>query len=300
MIFFYVNMRSSKFALMVIKEVYRNFLLQLQGIYDLGEATTITDWAFEKIASLKRAGIIKDPSQQLSPATLERLNDALIQLLQHKPVQYVLGEAWFYHLKLQVNEEVLIPRPETEELVEWIITNRRSQLTDPAILDIGTGSGCIAIAIKKNLPASKITAIDLSEKALELAKNNAMHHHTGIHFLQLDFLDETQWDNLPLFDVIISNPPYIPWKEKKGMAKNVVQHEPHSALFVPDETPLIFYEKIAAFGITHLFPKGRIYVETHENIAREVSILFNKNYRQTEIKKDLFGKERMVMAAIDY
>ena len=283
------------FALMVVKELYRNFLLKLQGIYNLSEATTITDWVFEKIAGLKRVDIIKAPAQPLNPSTLQRLNDALQQLLAHKPVQYVLGEAWFYHLKLKVNEQVLIPRPETEELVELLISDRRSKITDPAILDIGTGSGCIPIAIKKNLPAAKITAVDVSEKALEVAKENAVQYNTSINFVAMDFLAETEWTTLPMFDIIISNPPYIPLNEKEKLAKNVVAYEPHTALFIPDKDPLIFYEKIAAFSKTHLLPGGMIYLETHEDLAKEVATLFNKEHSNTEIKKDIFGKDRMVI-----
>ncbi len=283
---------------MIIKELYRNFLLQLQGIYELSEAITITDWAFEKIASLKRSDILKKPTQQLNPSTIRSLNDALGELLEHKPIQYILGEAWFYNMKLKVNDQVLIPRPETEELVEWIILNRKSKLTDPSMLDIGTGSGCIAIALKKNLVASKITAIDQSEKALVVAKRNALLHNTTIHFLQLNFLDESQWDKLPLFDVIISNPPYIPMKGKTGMAKNVVNFEPHTALFVPDENPFIFYEKIAAFGKTHLQLNGQIFVEINEHFAKEVFTIFKNNFTEVQIKRDLSGKERMIMAAV--
>lgn len=287
------------FALMVLKELYRNFLVQLQGIYSLSEATAITDRAFEKIAAVKKQDILKHPTQPLDPSTLQLLNGALVRLLEHKPIQYIVGEAWFYNMRLMVNEDVLIPRPETEELVEWVIADRKSRLTDPSMLDIGTGSGCIPIALKKNLPAANITAIDLSEKALAVAKKNATNHNAAIIFLQLDFLNETQWDQLALFDVIISNPPYIPLKGKKEMAKNVVAYEPHLALFVTDEDPFLFYEKIAAFGKTHLQPGGRIYVETHEDLAREVQAIFNKDYVHVEIKRDLFGKERMLMAVID-
>ena len=283
------------FALMVIKELYRNFLLKLQGIYNLSEATAITDWVFEKIAVLKRVDIIKAPTQSLKPSTIKLLNHALTQLLEHKPVQYVLGEAWFYHLKLKVNEQVLIPRPETEELVELMISNCRSKITDPAILDIGTGSGCIPIAIKKNLPAAKLTAVDVSEKALQVAKENAAQYNTPVNFIAMNFLDEAQWTTLPIFDIIISNPPYIPLNEKERLAKNVVSYEPHTALFVPDKDPLIFYEKIAAFSKTHLQAKGMIYLETHEDLAKEVATLFNKDHSNTEIKKDIFGKDRMVI-----
>jgi release factor glutamine methyltransferase len=283
------------FALMMIKELYRNFLVQLQKIYSLGEATAITDWVFEKMASLKRTDILKNPEKKISAAADKLIQKTLNELLLHKPVQYVLGEAWFYHMKIKVNGHVLIPRPETEELVEQLIKDRKSKLTDPAILDIGTGSGCIPIAIKKNLPASIVTAIDVSKEALTLAKENATLHNAHISFKQVDFLDETAWSGLGLFDIIISNPPYIPVHEKEKLGKNVTDFEPHLALFVPGNSPLVFYEKIAAFGRDHLLPNGKIYLEIHEDFAKETAALFMKNYQTVMIKKDMYGKERMLL-----
>lgn len=265
---------------MTIKDLYRNFLVQLQKIYSLSEATAITDRVFEKTISLKRAGILKDPEKQISAAAVKLVQDNLQQLLLHKPVQYVLGEAWFYNLKLKVNEHVLIPRPETEELVEQLIKDRKSKLTDPAILDIGTGSGCIPIAIKKNLQASKLTSIDISENAIALAKENAALYNAHINFITMDFLDESTWPSLPFFDIIISNPPYIPLSEKEKLAKNVTDFEPHLALFVPRESPLIFYEKIAAFGKEHLLPDGKIYLEMHEDNAGETATLLGATIKR--------------------
>lgn len=286
------------FAPVMIKELYRNFLLQLQKVYSLGEATNITDWVFEKKASLKRTDIIKNPNKLITPAADKLIQEALGELLTYKPVQYVLGEGWFYHMKLKVNEHVLIPRPETEELVEQLIKDRKSRLTDPAILDIGTGSGCIPIAIKKYLPAAIITGMDISGQAIDLAKENAAMHNAHIHFVQQDFLDEKNWPALPLFDIIISNPPYIPVNEKEKLDRNVTDFEPHLALFVPDGSPLIFYEKIAAFGKTNLLPNGKIYLETHEDLANDVAALFRKDYQTVMIKKDMCGKERMVLITI--
>lgn len=280
---------------MMIKDLYRNFLVQLQGIYSLSEATTITEWVFEKMASLKRSDILKNPEKQITPAADKLIQQTLQELLTHKPVQYVLGEAWFYHMKFKVNGHVLIPRPETEELVEQLIADRKSKLTDPAILDIGTGSGCIPVAIKKNLPASKLTAIDVSKDALALAKENAAMHNAHINFIEADFLDESTWPVLPFFDIIISNPPYIPIHEKEKLAKNVTDFEPHLALFVPDRSPLVFYEKIAAFGKEHLLPNGKIYLETHEDLAKETATLFRDHYQTVMIKKDMYGKERMII-----
>ena len=279
----------------MIKDLYRNFLVQLQKIYSLGEATAITEWVFEKMASLKRSDILKNPEKKITPAADKLIQETLQELLSHKPVQYVLGEAWFYRMKLKVNAHVLIPRPETEELVEQLITDRKSKLTDPAILDIGTGSGCIPIAIKKNLPASKLTALDISKDALALAKENAAMHNAHINFIEIDFLDESTWHSLPLFDIIISNPPYIPNHEKEKLAKNVTAFEPHLALFVPDKSPLVFYEKIAAFGRDHLLPNGKIYLETHEDYAKETTALFRTFYQTVMIKKDIYGKERMII-----
>lgn len=283
------------FAKMSIKELYRNFLVELQKIYSLSEATVITDWVFEKMISLKRSDIIKNPEKQITPAAKTLVESTLQDLLQHKPVQYVLGEAWFYYMKLKVNEHVLIPRPETEELVEQLIKDRKSKLTDPVILDIGTGSGCIPIAIKKNLPASIVTSIDISEQALTVAKENAVLHNTHINFARFDFLDESQWHLLPVCDIIISNPPYIPIHEKGKLNKNVVDFEPYQALFVPDLAPLIFYEKIAVFGKDHLKHAGKIYLETHEDYAQAVATIFQKEYPTVMIKKDMYGKERIVL-----
>ncbi|MFM6926581.1 MAG: peptide chain release factor N(5)-glutamine methyltransferase, partial [Ferruginibacter sp.] len=259
------------------------------------EATTITEWVFEKMASLKRSDILKTPEKQISPAADKLIQQTLQELLAHKPVQYVLGEAWFYHMKFKVNAHVLIPRPETEELVEQLIADRKSKLTDPAILDIGTGSGCIPVAIKKSLPASKLTALDVSNDALALAKENAAMHNAHISFIESDFLDESTWQALPLFDIIISNPPYIPIHEKEKLAKNVTDFEPHLALFVPDKSPLVFYEKIAAFGKKHLLPNGKMYLETHEDLANETAALFRDHYQTVMIKKDMYGKERMMI-----
>ena len=280
---------------MNLKETYKNFLLQLQTIYSASEASVIADWIFEHDVKITRADIIKSPNKEISNQTIEQLNHHLTELLQHKPVQYVLGEAWFYNIKLKVNKHVLIPRPETEELVKLGVDSW--QLAAGNILDVGTGSGCIAIALKKNLHAATITAIDISENALSIAKENAAIQKTAIQFLQVDFLNEKNWQTFGMFDMIASNPPYIPADEKESLDKNVTGYEPHSALFVPDEQPLLFYEKMTAFGKEHLNNNGKILAEIHENFASAVLALFKTNYHHAEIKKDIFGKDRMVIAA---
>lgn len=282
---------------MTIQQQYRFFLQQLQIIYSLNEATIITDWVFESMAGIKRFDVVKNPTQLLTDNLREELKGALIALLQHKPIQYVTGEAWFYKLKFKVNKSVLIPRPETEELVKVAIeTAKRSQFTKGSILDIGTGSGCIAIALKKNLPLTTVTAIDISKDALAIAEENALTHKTAIEFLANDFLDRTQWHLLPTVDIIISNPPYIPLNELEKLEKNVIDFEPHEALFVPNNFPLLFYKNIASFAANHLNPGGKIFMETHEDLARETMALFVQNFKDVFIQKDIFGKERMVVA----
>jgi release factor glutamine methyltransferase len=284
------------FAKMNSKELYRNFLVELQSVYDLGEATVITDWVFENIASIKKSDLIKNPLQQVPAPVIKKLKEKQEQLMLHQPVQYVLGQTSFYNMQFQVNHKVLIPRPETEELVNFVINSWRFESRQVSFLDIGTGSGCIAIAIKKNLPSSKVMTLDVSYDALEIASKNAVANKTNVQLTLFDFLDESRWPELMLFDAIVSNPPYIPNKEKEKLDKNVVDFEPHTALFVPDNNPLLFYEKIARFGRSHLNYNGKVYLETHEDYTKDVAALFAETYQQVLVKKDLFGKERMVIA----
>jgi len=284
------------FVAMRAQLLYRQMLQDLQQIYNANEAAVITDWVMEKTASIAKADFIKNPELEIPAAIETDLGKALEELLQHKPVQYVLGEAWFGSLKLLVNEHVLIPRPETEELAQWIATDPIARAKNVTILDIGTGSGCIPIYLKKKLPGATISAADISEEALTVARQNALANGCNINFIQTDFLDENDWNKLPVADIIVSNPPYIPLNEKGKMDSNVTQYEPHSALFVPDNQPLIFYEKIALFAGSHLSPNGKIFVETHEDYAGATAVLFGKYFAEVEIRKDLFGKERMICA----
>ena len=288
---------------MTVDDLYKNFVGQLKTIYEDRESNNIADWVFESVAGVKRLDRISNKQQAISNPAIEKLDNALQQLLHYKPVQYVLGESWFYKMKLKVNEHVLIPRPETEELVEWVIeeirnkqveelTAHNSQLT---MLDIGTGSGCIAIALKKELATANLLAIDISEDALQVAKKNAQDHNAGIEFKQVNFLDEDAWSSLPSIHIIVSNPPYIPVNDKNKLAKNVAEHEPHLALFVNDD-PFIFYKKIAGFAGGHLREDGKIFVEVHEDYANEVQQIFIQKNFKAEIKKDIFGRDRMIKA----
>jgi release factor glutamine methyltransferase len=283
------------FAMMTVNELYRSFLKELKKIYSDDEAANINSMIFESIAGITREALIKEPGHTLDEKTTQLLKDSLEALKLNKPVQYVLGEAWFYKMKLKVSPAVLIPRPETEELVASVIDFLKDKPVT-SVLDIGTGSGCIAIAVKKSLPSIQVTAFDVSESALEIAKENSAQQQTEIKFLFFNFLEEKKWNALDSYDVIVSNPPYIPFNELEKLSKNVTDHEPHSALFVGSGEPLIFYEKIALFGKDHLKKHGKIFVETHEDFAGAVLELFHSNDYEATIQKDMFGKQRMVIA----
>ncbi len=269
----------------------------------------------KKVNQLKQEEVTIDETQEI--------DGILQQLLTHRPLQYVLNEAWFYGLKFEVNESVLIPRPETEELVDWIVKevesgeesttdevrNTKYEVRDAAslltthhspltILDIGTGSGCIPIALKKNLPEAEVSAIDVCSEALHVAINNAVNNETEINFQLLDFLDESKWNNLGKYDIIVSNPPYIKTTEVNTMSKHVLEFEPHKALFVPDEDALLFYRKIADFALQHLQTHGAVYVEINQQLGKETVELFQQKGFTVELRKDMSGNERMVKASL--
>lgn len=226
----------------------------------------------------------------------QEVDAIILRVLNNEPLQYVLGYAWFYGMKLKVTKDVLIPRPETEELAD--ICRKYCAVTAPhSIIDIGTGSGCIAIALKIHLEKIRITAIDVSTGALAVAMENARQQNTEINFVQTNFLDEKLWNQFGQFDIIISNPPYIPESNATSLEANVLDYEPHIALFAPDDNPLIFYEKIAAFAGTHLTTNGKILLETHWDNAHEVEKIFENNGLHAEVRKDMSGNNRFVVAS---
>lgn len=276
----------------------QQLLFQLNTIYEPGEAACIADLVMEKITGLNKMEMMANPKQELNDEQQKDVMQLTSALLQHKPVQYVLGEAWFMNMRLRVNEHVLIPRSETEELVDWIVNNTKDMdHPDVNILDIGTGSGCIAIALKKNLPLSAVTGTDLSEEALQVAKINAAEQNTLIDFLHADILHPSDWNQLSHYDIIVSNPPYISVSEKNTIHKNVLDFEPHLALFVPDNDPLLFYKAIIQFCKNHLIQQGLLYFEINEGSGDEVIKLLNKEgFINVELKKDMQGKDRMVKA----
>ncbi len=285
---------------MTIQQGTKALMKELSAIYDEREATAITDWVFEYLTSWRRLDRVINKDAELSSEKINQLNRITNELMQHKPVQYVLNEAWFDGMKLYVDENVLIPRPETEELVDWALQEvDGSKLTVDGrkiqVLDVGTGSGCIPIAIKKKQPSWEVYACDVSDGALRVAKRNASEQNVDIKFTQLNFLDEDERSSLPIFDLIISNPPYIAVGEKVTIDKHVVEYEPHLALFVPDEDSLVFYNHLADFGQSHLTPDGFMMMEMHYAQADALKNLFRQKGYEAEVRKDMHGNNRMIM-----
>lgn len=280
---------------MKLLELKNLFHKELNSIYSESEIDMIFFWLAEKIVD-KPASMIKLALNEEWTEFEQNKNRFIFQLMElktHKPFQYVLGETEFYGLKFFVNENVLIPRPETEELVEWILQDNPN--FNGKIIDIGTGSGCIPITLKKHLHSAEISALDFSEKVLEVTKNNAGFHQIEIEFIHADFL-KMDFSALTNFDIIVSNPPYIAQSEKNSMDKNVTEFEPASALFVPDDDTLIFYERIVEFAQENLNPNGKIYVEINQNLAKETEVLFQNHFNFVELKKDISGNYRMLKA----
>jgi len=283
---------------MTMQEATYSLLNQLRKIYSAGEADQITDWTMEHLTGSKKTERMMYKNTPITKKEEELLEAYTKRLLQHEPVQYVLNEAWFCGLKFYVDNNVLIPRPETEELVEWVINNHKNTGSELKILDIGTGSGCIPISLKRRLHKADVWACDISDDALKVADQNADSIGTEINFAQLDFLNKDNWEQLPLFDIIISNPPYIPENNKNQMASNVLQYEPGKALFVPDNNPLIFYTAIAEFGKTHLTKTGHIYVEIHEDLGPSTIEIFRTAGYKSVLKKDMQQKDRMIKSGL--
>lgn len=245
-----------------------------------------------------------NPHEEIASENLDFLINALRALKQEKPIQYILGETTFYGLSFKVNEHTLIPRPETEELVDWVLQfiKQRNKHQTLNILDIGTGSGCIAISLAKHLPKATVYALEISEDAIQTAKQNAHLNEVDIHFIHADILKTKNLSKLTratsTFDIIVSNPPYIRDLEKKEMSANVLQHEPHRALFVTNNNPLLFYDKIANLACDGLSKNGQLFFEINQYLHSEtVDLLKEKNYSSIEVKKDLFDHFRMVKAS---
>ena len=297
----------------LVKDIRNYYCNQLCSIYEKDEANAMILILLEHYFKIDRVKMALEPQLRLSESEMLTFHFAVKDLLKNKPIQYIIGETEFCDLKFKVNENVLIPRPETSELVHFIVNGQRSTVnsqqskvksqqskvkSQKSTLDIGTGSGCIAISLAKLLPQNKVYALDISEKALEVAQENAINNEVDVTFIHDDILSlknniETK------FDIIVSNPPYVRELEKAEMRDNVLNWEPHNALFVSDNNPLIFYSKILEFAKTHLKEKGEVWFEINEYLGKEMKELCNEmGFSQVEVFNDFRGKERILLVRI--
>lgn len=279
---------------MTTQQARQQLLQVLFDRYPDREASVMADMVIEKLTGFPKIEQILNKSLPLLKWQEEQLEGYLIDLAKGRPVQYVLNEAWFYGLKLAVNEAVLIPRPETEELVDWVVKDAKaSGVGAKKILDIGTGSGCIALGIKKGLPGAAVCGMDVSAAALEVAKQNASSNSLELQWVEDSILKPRQ--SLGTFDIIVSNPPYITAAEKDQMLPHVLDFEPHLALFVYDEDPLLFYKAIYHYAVTHLNEGGLLYFEINETMGASLQEwLYSQGAVYVDISKDMQGKERFI------
>lgn len=269
---------------------YRELWRTLEPLYGNGEARAVTDYVLDVCFGLSKADILCGAVEEMTAEKTAELNKIFGRLMEGEPVQYVLGRAEFCGRWFSVRPGVLIPRPETEELCAWITADSKAS-GSPKVLDIGTGSGCIAITLQLDMPESKVTAWDISADALDVARENAQQLGANVNFVKLDALNakpEGEWD------VIVSNPPYICEKEKKDMAVNVLEHEPHTALFVPDADPLLFYRAITRLAVQTLSKGGRLYFEINPIYADDTCHMMRaEGMTAVELRSDMYGKQRM-------
>ncbi|MEQ8219325.1 MAG: peptide chain release factor N(5)-glutamine methyltransferase [Arenibacter sp.] len=285
---------------MLLKEIKNIYHIELDPLFPKEEVDSFFYLVIDHYLGLERFVLAMQPNLVVSKENEDPLFNALSQLKQERPIQHILGKAHFCELEFRVDENVLIPRPETEELVYWIINEVQKGGTreEVKILDIGTGSGCIAISLAKNLPNAKVYALDISKKALQMAEQNALDNEVEIVFLEADILSIEGFKDK--FDVIVSNPPYVRELEKLEMKNNVVEHEPGLALFVSDGDPLIFYKKITCFALGHLRKSGILFFEINQYLGEEMKQLLRaENFSEIEIRKDMFGNDRMLKGQLD-
>ena len=280
------------FAEMTLAFCNQTLMDSLIPLYGGTEAAAINRMVMEKLTGQQKSAWMLRRQDAMNEADSLLFNHWLMELRTGRPVQYVLEEAWFHGLPFFVDESVLIPRPETEELVDWVLASM-DKTPDPVLLDIGTGSGCIAVSIRKKNPAATVLACDISEAALIVARKNAADLGTDIQFVQTDILSSEAAQEFPPLRYIVSNPPYIPESEKQSLDAHVRLFEPPGALFVPDADPLIFYKKITAFGEKKLSSGGLLFFEIHEDYASALQTFFADRPFNVNIKKDIFGKSRM-------
>lgn len=280
---------------MTFAELKAHIHNSLQSLYPKSEINSFYFILLEHYGNYTTAEVLANVSTQLTDNITKAIQQAITELQTAKPIQYILGETEFFSNRFFVDENVLIPRPETEELVDWVLQTYPDKTHLLQILDVGTGSGCIAISLAKALPEAQVTAIDVSPKAIAVAQRNAERNGIKVQFLQRDIL---QTETLPeKYDIIISNPPYVRELEKNEMHSNVLNYEPHLALFVPDDRPLLFYEQIATLAQQYLKPKGRLFFEINQYLAAEIQVMLaQKNFTEITLRQDLSGNDRMLCA----
>ncbi len=281
---------------MLLQEIKNIFHKELGPLYQKEEIDTFFHRSTTHFLGLERFALVLRPNLVVSKEEEQPLFETLTRLQNEEPLQYILGETEFMDCTITVNPDVLIPRPETEELVEWVVGHFEKNPSKIQLLDMGTGSGCIAIALSKLLPHATVTGLDISTEAIKMAEKNAVINQATVSFKEADML-HPELDLETKFDGIISNPPYVRELEKKQMANNVTKYEPAQALFVPDANPLVFYEAIAHFGQKHLKPNGNVFLEINQYLGERTKQLFvDKNFTKIELKKDIFGNDRMLSA----
>ena len=285
---------------MLIKNYKATFLHELSSLYDEKESESFFYLVLESFHRKKRIDLALEPEMEMDALQLLRWESVLVELKKHKPIQYILGETEFFGLPFLVNENVLIPRPETEELVALILAEegkRKREEGKVMILDIGTGSGCIPIALKKNSPNTEVYAIDVSEKALATAQKNAALNNVQVHFMLKNILETDDLEQT--FDIIVSNPPYVRNLEKAEINPNVLEYEPHLALFVVDDDALLFYRKITELAKKNLNQNGQLYFEINQYLGKEtVALVESFGFKNVKLLKDIYGNNRMISAAL--
>jgi release factor glutamine methyltransferase len=280
-----------------VSKLFNDLVSELTELYSKEEAVNIMRMVFQEKLGLSRMDMAMEQMKEIDEKSEKLIFNIAEKLIEGEPVQQLMGYTHFYGYKLRLNKHVLIPRPETEELVHWIIQENKGE--EPDVLDVGTGSGCIAIALSRGLENPAVKAVDISQQALELAQINSIANNAGLDLMNLDILVEVNWKKLADFDIIVSNPPYVTEGEKSAMHINVLNHEPHLALFVPDQDPLIFYKKISEMAIKHLKKDGRLYFEINAAYGKQVKkLLKDKGFSDIVIRKDLNDKDRFVRAML--
>lgn len=287
---------------MTLSDLKKELLSELTSINEKSEIDSFFFLLIEYKMKLKKMDFLLNPDVEVNTLDKEFFDTAIQNLKKEQPIQYIIGETEFYGLDFNVTEKTLIPRPETEELVDWIIKDYsnyeqkgRSNLT---VLDIGTGSGCIPISLAKNLSNANVTTVDVSEEAIKIAKENAKQNSVAVHFINDSILNPNIVnDSKYMFDVIVSNPPYVRNLEKQEIKKNVLAYEPHLALFVEDDDALIFYKKITEYALSHLKKDGVLYFEINQYLGKEtVALIENLGFKSVELRKDMSGNDRMIKA----